>query len=1637
MISNCPALLVLFLWCGFSHAETTIQEKKIEGRTCVVLENQFVRSVFTPAQGGSCTDLVYKPTGKRLIDNMAGSLLGSRIWNYADAELYWQWQRAAWDFTIERRPGEVTLVMSAMGKADFTKACRFEKRVTLRDGESMLRVTHGLHVGAQLMTPKKFGLWFHNKVGVPGERTEYFLPVEDGVRTVDFGAGSSTEWFYNPSRGWLALAGESGAGLSFNMEFRRLMSFYVHAGVHPTLEWAFRTLDIKSGDTFSTDQLIIPFDGIRSVHGSANGVVAGFEAPEKVEAGKAKAGLSLKAFLAAGTPQSGQLRVTIRRLPDGKEIEAHRAHIALTPGKVVPVEFNVKPPQPGTWFLTGTLARDGKPVMDFFKSIKVGETEEVARIAPLEKRFGSEKERFTDRKPLAGVELKDLPYTTRIESPHVKWAKPLAGGKLRVLVLTSCLNAREGAELAQRLDMEIVWVTAGAAHELPRLGYLFGRGKRYLPEHMNKNIKKALTKPLDAIIIGSLSATVFTEDVIEAVKKKVSDGTGLVYVTPTGGTETLYDFLPVEKEIHPRRRKGQWRAVEPHFITGGVPFDAMPRTDYVEYDAKADLTIELVAKVGSLPLIVAQEGPDDGRVVVFSYNTGWQGSGGYMSGMTPWVENRETGIRYGEYSLALLAKAIVWSAQREPSAQLMTTKVRIVDGRPAIAATFMNSGKEAVLTGEITLRNAYGRVEWQGRQKVTIKPGNSTISLPLPAGTAGGMHVADMIFRDEGGNSVAWGAASVTLEEPIVIDSITTDKRAYKAGDTIRATVKMRPAKGKGGDVMLTARLIDGLSRLVGRQKLPVTVQVETEATFEFTLSEPLVTTATIRVEAQIGGRVSAVAEHEIITFPKRFVERSWGDDWAVAVWGSAGGSYGRKYLSRVRSQRYKDFGVSVVLGSPRWLNEREFRDQVRSGFQVMPMGAAFGYINVLNRVPRGQLSYKEQVAAYNKTHDKKYLVRPISLNDPKDLEPLAEKLQKVARYIAWTEPIGYNLGDELSVTDHVTPFDYDFGPAALAAFREWLKTQYASLDALNQQWGTEFKTWDAVMPMTAHEVKGRGNYSPWADHRAFMDVTFINFFKWTRDQLRRDDPSATVGMSGTQAAEAYGGYDWSALANTLDFAQTYTVGNTVPMHRSFAPGMPRATWQGYGARNPGVRSGLWYLLFQGNYGISYYATDSMYNPDFTYGPTAADMAPIIKEFQSGVARLLRNSRRISLIGMHYSHASIRGATISGAGWRFSQDRAGWLSAMDRLGFQCEFISSAQIEAGELLKRNYPAFILPYSVAVSDKEAAELRKYVEAGGLLIADGKAGLMDEHCATRKRGALDDLFGVSRPTANPLTPLRSGTAKFTQNLEACHLKDLSFDDKVTDPEIKLAGGKALGTLEGAPIFIVRRQGKGATILTNFFLNSFSQRVNLGTESPLLEVARNALAFGSVRPAVMVTAEGTPTPNLASTVCYASGDAILAGTIMIAPTGQSADWTGKVTFTFPEEGYIYDVREGKFLGRGLTAGKPLLSGDAAVFALMPYKVDAVTVRIDEPARPGEAVQYQAKCVTNGGKPGPGVFRVEVIGPDGNPRPHYGMNLTAKEGQANGSFQIALNDASGTWTIKARDHVSGVVGTIKVEVKK
>ena len=84
---------------------------------------------------------------------------------------------------------------------------------------------------------------------------------------------------------------------------------------------------------------------------------------------------------------------------------------------------------------------------------------------------------------------------------------------------------------------------------------------------------------------------------------------------------------------------------------------------------------------------------------------------------------------------------------------------------------------------------------------------------------------------------------------------------------------------------------------------------------------------------------------------------------------------------------------------------------------------------------------YKADWDNYTKApHDKRYLVRKPSLNDPGFWQSAKPSVQGIARKYAGQHPLLYQLRDELSIGSYASPMDYDFDPHALAEFRQWLR---------------------------------------------------------------------------------------------------------------------------------------------------------------------------------------------------------------------------------------------------------------------------------------------------------------------------------------------------------------------------------------------------------------------------------------------------------------------------------------------------------------------------------------------------------------------------------------------------------------------
>ncbi|NUQ01206.1 MAG: hypothetical protein HUU35_15265, partial [Armatimonadetes bacterium] len=202
-----------------------------------------------------------------------------------------------------------------------------------------------------------------------------------------------------------------------------------------------------------------------------------------------------------------------------------------------------------------------------------------------------------------------------VVTPHLPWARPLAGGPLKSLFVMSQLRSlREPVELAQRCELDYDVMQTGDGEAVSPSGLrvqerLAANG--YDVYAINSNLRPPLQK---------------------AIGEAVRGGKGLVVLRGFAPGNVLFppDSLPLVPADHPLRR--------------GLPWEMLPAAAIPQLRA------------GAL---------GQGRAVLLAYN--WQTTRvwGILPALLGQSEWEVRTFRYWEYWHALLARCLVWAAGRE------------------------------------------------------------------------------------------------------------------------------------------------------------------------------------------------------------------------------------------------------------------------------------------------------------------------------------------------------------------------------------------------------------------------------------------------------------------------------------------------------------------------------------------------------------------------------------------------------------------------------------------------------------------------------------------------------------------------------------------------------------------------------------------------------------------------------------------------------------------------------------------------------------------------------------------------------------------------------------------------------------
>jgi hypothetical protein len=1287
----------------------------------------------------------------------------------------------------------------------------------------------------------------------------------------------------------------------------------------------------------------------------------------------------------------------------------------------------------------------------------------------------------------------DITYSTEVATPHVAWATKLPGGPLRSFFIPSVQYGRDMAELMQRLELRPTTVSVDREWDINcwGIGDYYGheeRGDRDDFQRVYGYVERDLTgdAPFEVMLIPGLNGwSRMTRAARDAVLRRVRDGAGLVLLHPfvgdvkghpfkgdePEGDARIWDLSPLvgvpddtlNERGYPEINRdavatGRWEATGRHFITDGVPLDLLPEGtaggSFYRYTARGDVLV----RSGDHP-VVAAKSYGKGRVVAFGY---------VEQGFTPEsIDPYEKKISwdYWEYQYSLLARALLWASGRE-------TPVRLAPAAASASSPSLRleltSSTPRLVTVDVTSRSEFGRRLGATTLERRLAAGNASLEIPAdtlrPASDwPGGRQILDVIVRDAAtGATLDWGSATFQVAKSAMLTLARPAVEVYRRGETLSAVLR---SAGDLAGLRMRMRVSDDLGRLLTVIDAPA----RAERTFAYTLDDFVGKSASVTAELvdARGSVVDQLRAKPVMVIPERRRQK----EYTPLV--SFGGT--KHYLQDAQMRQVRaaasDTGFTWGAGVDNSLNvpRGSFGVYWYDRGPTTPEGMERAIADFNKTGDFDALGYLTKKELYKRTGDKRFLRRTPSFNDRAFMRSLTGIARASARNKARYGMDYYFVGDEGSLTSYGDPFDFDWSPAALDDFRAWLKAEYTTLDALNREWKSDFKAWDAVVPFTTEEARATRNFAPWADHRTFMEVTFADTYRLVRDAVREADPEAHIAVSGTQATNAYNGADWYRLDQVIDDFLSYDGGNQWDMHRSFAkPGAMIGFWTGYGSKGSAARNAVWSAAVHNVLHPNVFWMYSFLNPDLTHSASARDLGEAFAALRfEGVGKLLMESERLQDgIAIHSSMASVHAASILGyhtrgdddvdgeakdrAGPSFPADRDGWVRAVNDLGMQFDFVASEQVERGALASGKYKTLILPFSLALSDEEARAVEAFVRAGGTVIADSSAALLDEHCAWRERGALDDLFGISAPAPSARALSGSGgDVSVTEEGARWSIGTVELGGiRAAEPAVKAAAATPLARVGDTDVVTVRRVGGGTAIYLNALFDGYSRerRKNFGGSSYRALLA-SLLGRVNVRPAVDVLSADGRRLTQAQVVRYRLGDAevvtvvkddvALEGvtgrdgvTVYGGEGGESV--RQEITVKLPRKAYVTNVRSGDRYGLTDTVRAPVLAGDAVVLAVSPAD-NAIALRGPSSAALGDHLAFSVTSSQSS----PRLVRWHVFAPDGSMMRAYAANVLIGGGPSTVVLPSALNDPAGEYTLRATDLLTGASAESKVTLRR
>jgi hypothetical protein len=901
----------------------------------------------------------------------------------------------------------------------------------------------------------------------------------------------------------------------------------------------------------------------------------------------------------------------------------------------------------------------------------------------------------------------------------------------------------------------------------------------------------------------------------------------------------------------------------------------------------------------------------------------------------------------------------------------------------------------------------------------------------LPVLPAGRYFIRVKSLRDYG--VADWTFGTIQVTSPVEIASIKLDDIFKDPGEPVTATVSFSKRPPQRRTIVVEG--LDNYGRVVSQQEHAPTKELTTQVDF----SQSLHIYNYVNVKLLDGQGRTVHEDRHAFYIDEPGPAR---DDLEWFVWAAGAGFESRR---RVLLKQFARMGMKGVL----------------AGEESVAMVDCHA-VNYVFRLKGGV------------DVDENGVTSP-TLTSPAYVEGTIEDIQEKVRKQAPLSALFYYLGDD--VTYMRSEADGGWSPSGRALLAQKMQGRYASLEALNEAWGTGYSSWDEIEPIKQGDAVAALDggdpraFCHWVDVQIYEDWMFSDFYSKLRDGIREidSDTPANMGCSIYGWTPPGSAVDFWRFADGKDLAFQYPNPWVHDIFRSaLAPGGYHGIWYGgYGVYNyrPFKDQDYlpWWSVFRGAnlHGLYYGDQDAFWYTERLLG---ADLGPMettariiknINELKGGIAKLLFNAERLTdRAAIVYAPSNIHTSRMFSDGLPQAAEWDGMVTNNPELiymqcwegmsymlldmGIAYDVIHDTSLTDGRALREKYDLLALPFSVRLTSEHAEVLSEFVKGGGVLLTDIYTGLLDERCKSDHAGVLADLMGVQFSGGLPHD--RSDRQIVVNN------QNESLGIWTVDKDVRKTKARAFAqTADGTPSLLVNQSGRGMTILLNLMARQYQITRTLGREMLFRDSLAGILAnHASIKPPIdcqVASADEDETHRIQVTEFnrYRLDKAHYVGVLRHhkmrgddAP--QMADWRPKPCWiSLDRKSHVYDVRGNMYRGFTDKIEDVIYPAQAELYALMPYEIRGLDFSAH---RSGDSIHAAGQVLADAGTAGLSshILHFEVTDPSGNLHPEYTTNILAKAGAFERKVFLGHNAEKGRWHVTVREVVSGITRSVDVE---